>query len=115
MGEFLKKLTTGLEHICPTFTQVPPQTAYPYISLEPEQNLQGLPWGPSMVILSVKIWSRYAGTQEVLKFAKEVEGFLDEQSFVGCLKILESTLVLLEDGQTRVHCFRLKARVPKGD
>ena len=111
MGELLKKLTTELGRICPTFTQVPLQTAYPYISLEPEQNLQGLPWGPSMVILNVKIWSRYAGTQEILRFAKEVEEFLYEQSFEISLKILESTLVLLEDGQTRVHCFRLKARV----
>lgn len=115
MGELLKNLTAGLGHICPTFTQVPPQSAYPYITLEAEQNLQGLPWGPSMVILSVKIWSRYAGTQEILSLAKEVEGFLYEQSFKTSLKILESTLVFLNDDQTRVHCFRLKARVPRGD
>lgn len=115
MGEFLKNMTLGLSHICPTFTQVPFQTVYPYITVEVEQNLQGLPWGPSMVILSVKIWSRYAGTQEILKFAKEVEGFLYEQSFKTSLKILESTLVLLDDGQTRLHCFRLKARVAQGD
>lgn len=114
MGELLKKLLTGLSHICPAFMQVPSQTAYPYITLEADNILQGLPWGPSMVMLNIKIWSRYAGTQEILKFAREVEGFLYEQSFDVSLKILESTLVLLNDGQTRVHCFRLKARVSGG-
>ncbi len=111
MGELLKKLTAGLAHICPTFTQTPPQTPYPYITLQADNVLQGLPWGPSMVTLSVKIWSRYRGTQEILKFAKEVEEFLYEESFEIRLKILESTLVLLNDGVTRVHSFRLKARV----
>ena len=62
-----------------------------------------------MVTLTLKIWSRYAGTHEILKLAKEVEGFLQVCEI--SLKILESTLVLLEDGQTRVHSFRLKARV----
>jgi hypothetical protein len=114
MGEFLKKLTTGLTQICPTFTQTPLHTPYPFITLEAEQKLQGLPWGPFMVILTVKIWSRYAGTQEILKLAKEVEDFLYVHSFETSLKILESTLVLLNDGQTRVHTFRLKARVLEG-
>jgi hypothetical protein len=114
MGEFLNYLTTGLTHICPAFTQVPPQTVYPYITLEVEQKLQGLPWGPFMVIVSVKIWSRYAGTQEILKLAKAVEEFLSTQTFKGSLKLLESTLVLLNDSQTRVHSFRLKARLSGG-
>ncbi|MBA3814626.1 MAG: hypothetical protein H0X26_09160 [Alphaproteobacteria bacterium] len=111
MGEFLKKLMTGLNQICPTFTQTPPQTPYPYITLEVEQKLSGLPWGPFMVIVTAKIWSRYPGTQEILKLAKEAEGFLHARSFETSLKLLESTLVLLNDGQTRVHSFRLKARV----
>lgn len=117
MGEFLKKLSEGLNRICPTFTQVPFQTPYPYITLEAEQILQGLPWGPCMVILTVKIWSRYTGTQEILRFAKDVEAFLQTYggpAFEVSLKILESSLVLLKDGQTRVHCFRLKARLPGG-
>lgn len=111
MGEFLNHLTMGLNHVCPTFTQLPPQTAYPYITVEVEQKLQGLPWGPYMVMLTIKIWSRYAGTQEVLKLAKAVEDFLSTQTFKGSLKLLESTLVLLNDAQTRVHSFRLKARI----
>lgn len=111
MGEFLKNLTMGLNHICPTFIQTPFQTPYPYITLEAEQKLQGLPWGPSMVIVTVKIWSRYGGTQEILTLAKGVEEFLYEQSFKTSLKILESALSLLTDGQTRVHSFRLKARI----
>ena len=115
MGGLLKNLTIGLEQFCPTFTQVPQQTSYPYITIEVEQMLQGIPWGPSMVMFSIKIWSRYAGTQEILKFAKNVEEFLNSYNLPSSqvsLKILESTLVLLKDGQTRLHCFRLKARLP---
>jgi hypothetical protein len=115
MGEFFKKMTLALSQICPTFTQVLPQTPYPYITLEAEQTLQGIPWGPSMVILRVKIWSRYRGTQEILRLAKEVEKFLYAGTFYVSLKILESTLVFLDDGQTRIHCFRLKARILGGD
>jgi len=112
MGEFLKKLTIELGLLCPTYTQVLPKTPYPYISLEAEQNLQGIPWGPSMAIISIKIWSRYEGTQEILKLGKAVEDFLYLLSFDVGLKILESTLVLLKDGQTRLHSFRLKVRLP---
>lgn len=118
MGRFLKNLAESLDQFCPTFTQVPPQTPYPYITIEAEQMLQGVPWGPSMVILSVKIWSRYAGTQEILKLAKNVEDFLNtyhSPSLQVSLRILESTLVLLKDGQTRIHCFRLKVRLPQSD
>jgi len=111
MGEFLNKMRVALNQICPTFTQTPLQTPYPYITLDVEQKLQGLPWGPLMVVVAVKIWSRYAGTHEILKLAKGVEGFLYEYSFETSLKILESSLVLLKDGQTRVHSFRLKARI----
>lgn len=118
MGEFLSHLRIGLNQICPTFLQVPSQTPYPYITLEAEQILRGLPWGPYMVMVTVKIWSRYSGTQEILKFSKAIEIFLqdyDPSTFKVGLKILESTLVLLTDGQTRVHTFRLKARLSGGN
>lgn len=114
MGQFLKNLAVALDQFCPTFTQVPYQTPYPYITLEAEQILQGLPWGPSMMMLNIKIWSRYAGIQEILKIAKSVEAFLNtyhSPSLQVSLKLLESTLVLLKDGQTRIHCFRLKVRL----
>lgn len=111
MGEFLNTLRTGLSEICPTYTHVPPGTPYPYITIEAEQTLQGLPWGPLMAIVTVKIWSRYTGMKEILKLAKDVEDYLYEQSFTTSLKILESTLTLLDDGQTRVHGFRMKARI----
>lgn len=110
MLNFLKKITTGLEAICPAFTHVPLQTPYPYITIETEQMLRGLPWGPHMALMNVKIWSRYRGIQEILKLAKDVEHFLERQN--GSLKIIESTLVILNDGQTRLHSFRLKARIP---
>lgn len=111
MDEFLKKLTTELNQICPAFLQVPFQTPYPYITVEADTLLQGLPWGPSMAIVSVKIWSRYTGIQEVLKFAKAIEELLSLSEWA--LKILESTLVMLNDGQTRVHTFRLKTRLSR--
>jgi hypothetical protein len=115
MGELLMTLSTTLGQVCPTFLQVPSHTAYPYITLEPEQSLQGLPWGPRMVIISVKIWSRYAGTQEILKLAREAEAYLQGyHPQAGSLKILESTLTLLKDGQTRVHTFRIKVRLLRG-
>jgi hypothetical protein len=109
MLNFLKNLTNGLETICPTFTHVPPQTPYPYITVEAEQVLQGLPWGPCMAMMTVKIWSRYMGLHEILTLVKDVEAFLQTQR--GGLKILESKLVLLNDGQTRLHSLRLKARI----
>lgn len=112
MGQLLKTLAGELNQFCPTFTQVPQHTPYPYITLEAEQVLQGVPWGPSMMILSLKIWSRYAGTHEILRLAKNVEAFLNSSQFPqASLKILESSLLLLKDGQTRLHCFRLKARI----
>lgn len=115
MGEFLKNLAKELGQLCPTFTQVPHPTPYPYITLEAEQILQGAPWGASMAIVNLKIWSRYAGTQEILRIAKNVEEFLNGPKIPSLqisLKLLESSLLLLQDGQTRIHCFRLKARLP---
>ncbi|MBY0501455.1 MAG: DUF3168 domain-containing protein [Alphaproteobacteria bacterium] len=114
MNELLWDLTQSLAHICPAFLQLPPQTPYPYIMIEPEMVLQGVPWGPTMVTLTVKIWSRYAGTSEILRLVKGVD--LALQSYVSetlevSLKIIESTLSFLNDCQTRVHTFRLKARL----
>jgi len=114
MRKFYTDLTAALSQVCPAFLHVPPQTIYPYITLEPGNSLQGLPWGPLIVIFSVKIWSRYTGTQEILKLAHAVEHLLHwytPKTFTASLKILESTLILLKDGQTRVQTFRLKARL----
>lgn len=114
MREFLIDFAALLGQVSPAFLQVPPKTAYPYITLEPAQSLHGLPGGPTILTLSVKIWSRYAGTQEILKLARGVEvllqGYAPKHIKVS-LKILESALMLLNDGQTRVHTFRLKARL----
>lgn len=116
MNELLWDLTQSLARICPAFLQVPPQTPYPYITVEPETVLQGMPWGPTMVTLTVKIWSCYAGTSEILGLVKGVDGVL--QAYVSetlevSLKVMESTLNFLNDCQTRVHTFRLKARLSR--
>lgn len=117
MRDFLIDLATALGQIGPTFLQVPPKTTYPYITIEPEQSLQGLPSGPIILTMAVKIWSRYAGTQEILTLAKGVEDLLQGYAprfFKVSLKVLGSTLILLDDGQTRVYTCRLKARVTGG-
>lgn len=113
MRELLTTLSTALGQICPTFVHVPPQTVYPYITLEPKQVLEGFPAGSRVMLVSIKIWSRYKGTQEILKLAKEVEGLLQNyapQTFKVSVKILESTLVFLEDGNTRLHTIQIKMR-----
>ena len=114
MREFLVKLKEALNEVAPSFLQVPSQTPYPYITIEPEQSLQGLPWGPLLLMITLKIWSQYTGTKEILKLAKDLENLLQNyifRPFEGSLKIRESGLVLLKDGQTRVHTFRLKIRL----
>lgn len=114
MGDFLKELSYSLSRVCPTFLQVPLHTPYPYITLEPEQHLQGYPRGTSIVILSLKIWSRYSGVQEILRLAKNVEELLHgyiPKPIKASLKIGESALVLFKDGQTRLHTFKIKARI----
>lgn len=114
MRKFISDLRVSINQVCPTFLHVPPQTTPPYVTLEVEHSLQGLPWGPRIVKFNVKVWSQYKGTQEVLKLAKSVENLLQKYStsILGVsLKLLESTLVLLPDGQTRVHTFRVLARL----
>lgn len=114
MRKFISDLRKSLSQVCPAFLHVPPQTPTPYVTLEVEQSLQGLPWGPRVVKLNVKVWSQYKGTQEVLKLAKSVEEHLHtySSSALGIsLKLLESTLVFLPDTQTRVHTFRVHARL----
>ena len=108
MRELLLDLLSLFTNVCPTFITVPSKTAYPYITLEPELVLLGLPWGPQVVTFSVKVWSRYAGTHEILKLAKAAEDLIQNYEKVS-LKIRESSLVLLKDGQTRLHTFQLKA------
>jgi hypothetical protein len=113
MGKFLYDLSESLTPVCQTFIHVPEKTSYPYITLEPEHTLTGIPWGPKMVVLSIKIWSRHIGTMEILKLARSVEEQI--QTFPkASLKIRESHLQVLKDGQTRVHTFKVKARV-RGD
>lgn len=113
MREFLLSLKQSLEEVCPTYVHVPPRAHYPYITLEPEIFLQGVPWGPLIVRLQVKIWSHYLGTQEVLQFAHQVEEALESYPSAS-LKILKSVLVLLKDGKTRLHTFDVKARIKRG-
>ena len=111
MREILLNLSRSLANVIPTYVHVPQKTPYPYITLEPELVLVGLPWGPRIATFSVKIWSRYAGTIEILKLAKDVEALI--LSFEpNTLKIRESQLELLKDGQTRLHTFKLKTRIP---
>jgi hypothetical protein len=111
MRDLLIDLRQELSSLCPTFLQVPPNTPTPYITIEPGQSLQGLPWGPRIAILTIKVWSRYYGTKEILMLAKGIEGLLQAYRPVS-LKISESALILQKDEQTRVHRFRLKARLP---
>ncbi len=111
MRELFLDLTKLLEHVCPVFQHVPADPPHPYITLEPTQSLQGLPWGPTLVTFTVKIWSRYSGTKEILKLAKGVESLLYTYQ-KGSLKVMKSGLSLLKDEETRVHTFSIKARVP---
>ncbi len=113
MREFLIMLRKSLSEVCPTFLQIPSQTPYPYITISPGRSLQGLPWGPRVLLLTIKIWSQYTGTQEILRLTKELENLIQEYNFrpfEGSLKIVESGLILLKDKQTRVHTFLLKVR-----
>lgn len=117
MRSLLTNLRKDLTLICPTFTQRPINPPYPHIMLRPEQNIYGLPWGPRMISLSVNVLSQYAGTQEILRLGTAVENRLihninASQSL--CMKMTESSLLLLKDGRTRLYRFRLKARLPGG-
>lgn len=111
MRELFLDLTKILAPVCPVFHHVPPEAPYPYMTLEPLSSLQGLPWGPTLVTFTLKIWSRYAGTKEILKLAKTVDALLHTYQ-KGSLKVMESSLALLKEGETRVHTFSIKARVP---
>jgi hypothetical protein len=110
MRDFILDLTKTLTPLCPTFLHVPPETPYPHISIEPLQSLMGVPWGPTIVTLVIKIWSQYAGTKEILILAKGVERILRYYEKAN-IKVAESGLALSGDGTTRIHTFRLKAKV----
>lgn len=113
MRKLLIDLRRALNEFCPTFLHVPFDVAYPHMTLEPRQNLKGLPWGPHILLLNLKIWSRYQGTREILKIAKKIEKALYAhipKSLGISLKVTESSLSLLKDGQTRSHTFGLKIR-----
>jgi hypothetical protein len=110
MRELVLDLTKILGTVCPTFHHVPQEVPYPHITLEPINSLYGLPWGPTIVTVTVKIWSRYAGTQEVLKLAKRVENIIYSYQ-KGSIKLMESALFHLKEEAIRVHTFRLKVKV----
>lgn len=115
MRKLLMDLRKDLILICPTFTQCPTTPPYPHIILLPEQSIYGLPWGPRMVSISINVLSQYTGTQEILKLGGAVENCLNQNINASqslCLKITESTLLLLKDGRTRRYRFRIKARLP---
>jgi len=109
MHKLLLDLKETLESICPTYIHLLPKTPYPYITIEPDVVLRGLPWGPCISIIFVKIWSRYLGTIEILNLAKEVEAILQNYR-LNSLTIQQSSLQLSRDEQTRVHTFKLKVR-----
>jgi hypothetical protein len=114
MRDLLTDLRTTLEEVCPTFLEVPPKTPFPYITIEPGKSLRGYPWGPLIVTITIKIWSDYSGTKEILTLSKTLEKLLQSYTpiaFQVSLKMLESTLMLLTDEKIRVHTFRLKARL----
>ena len=110
MGNFYFDLTNVLNKICPAFLSLPADVDYPHLTVEPANFLTGLPWGPTVLNFSVKICSRYAGTKEILKMARNVEEALCSYK-IGSLKVIKSSLSLLEDGETRVHTFQVKAKI----
>ncbi|MBY0273173.1 MAG: DUF3168 domain-containing protein [Alphaproteobacteria bacterium] len=115
MHSLLMALRRDLILICPTFTQRPSSPPYPHIILRPEQSIYGLPWGPRMISISINVLSQYAGTQEILRLGTAVENCLIQSINASqslCMKMTESTLLLLKDGRTRRYRFRLKARLP---
>lgn len=115
MRKLLMDLRKDLILICPTFTQRPMNSPYPHIMLYPEQSIYGLPWGPRMVSISINVLSQYAGTQEILRLGSAVENCLIQNINASpglCMKMTESTLLLLKDGRTRRYRFRVKARLP---
>jgi len=111
MRDFFLDLTKVLSQVCPVFLHVPPEATYPYMTLEPINSLQGIPKGPTLITFTLKIWSQYAGTKEILRMAKRVEPLLHAYQ-KGSLKIMKSGIALLKEGNTRVHTFNIKARVP---
>lgn len=113
MRDILTDLRSTLNEVCPTFLYVPSEPPYPYISIEPGQSLQGLPWGPHILIINIKIWSRYKGTREIVRIVKSIDHLLQRYTLKAVkvsLKVTESSLMLLKDEQTRLHTFRLKVR-----
>lgn len=113
MRKLLNDIRKMLNELCPTFVQTPDDVPYPYITLEPEQNLTGIPWGPSILVMKIRLWSQYKGTMEILKLTRKVEKMLllkVPKSLKIALKILESSLVLQKDKETRTHTFFIKLR-----
>ena len=110
MRDLLLDLTQALNSVCPAFLHLPPETLPPYITVEPVSSLQGLPWGPTIVTFTIKIWSRYAGIYEILRLGKGVEKILENYT-KSSLKIIKSALTLLSDKETRVQTLHLQARV----
>lgn len=113
MRKLINNIRKSLDELCPTFVQVPEDIPYPYITLEPENNLMGLPSGPSILVMKIRLWSQYKGTMEILKLTRKVEKMLlmkIPQSLKIALKIVESSLTLQKDKLTRTHTFSIRLR-----
>jgi hypothetical protein len=111
MREFFKDLINTLNLLFPTFLQLPPEVPFPHITVEKITSLYGIPSGPTVLSFSLKIWSQYPGTKEILKTLHDVEVFINSYQ-KGQIKIMKSFLSTLPDGRTRVYTIHLKARVP---
>ena len=109
MHKFALDLMTTLTPVCPTFLAVPLDVPYPHITVEPQSCLTGVPKGPTVAIMCVKILSRYRGLREILLLKRDVDHILATY-LLGSIKIQESVLSLLDDKVTHVHTFRLRVK-----
>lgn len=109
MHEIAVNLINTFTQVCPTFLSVPHPVPYPHMTVEPKSELKGMPRGPTVAIITLKIWSRYAGLREILLLKKEAESKMEAYP-LGSIKLMDSILSLGEDKITHVHTFRLKVR-----
>ncbi len=113
MRNLLNKLRESLNALYPTYTQVPEDPHYPHIEIQIRQFLKGLPWGPHIMMVNLILLSRYKGTREILRMIKKVETALHldiPKLLKSSLKIKESSMILSNDGETRIHTFGVKIR-----
>lgn len=111
LREFLMNSRDFSTKLSSIFTAVPPQTPYPYMTLEWENAVQKRDRACVTVVL--KIWSAYQGLKEI----KELGGLLKKTLEISTGMIpLESTQESLQLKQNQesmkvdakgVHCFSL--------